>query len=156
MPLKEGTKAPAFTALDDRGREVRLDDHHGRLLVLFFYPKDDTPGCTAEACDFRDHLVRVKRTGARVLGVSPDGADSHAKFKSKHGLTFPLLADEDKRICRAYRVWKKKSMYGRQYMGVERTTYIVGPDGMIARVFAKVRVPGHVDAVLAALKELKT
>ena len=112
MPLKEGVKAPKFTAADDRDRETSLGDFDGKFLVLYFYPKDDTPGCTQEACDFRDNLARVKRTGARVVGVSPDGVNKHTKFKDKYELTFPLLADEDKKICKAYKVWVKKSMYG--------------------------------------------
>lgn len=152
--LKEGDKAPDFTAKDDRGNTVSLKDFRGKNVVLYFYPKDDTTGCTKEACDFRDNLARVKRKSAVVLGVSPDTEKSHAKFKTKYDLTFPLIVDDEKEIVNAYGVWKEKSMYGRTYMGVERTTFIIDAKGKIAKIFPKVKVAGHVDQVIEALGEL--
>ncbi len=149
--LKEGDKAPDFTAKDDQGHEVSLKDFRGKKIVLYFYPKDNTSGCTKEACDFRDNLGRIERKDAVVLGVSPDSEKSHEKFKSKFDLTFPLLADEDKKLVNAYGVWKEKSMYGRKYMGVERTTFVIDEKGKIAKIFPKVKVTGHADEVLAAL-----
>ena len=153
--LKEGEKAPEFNAKDDQGNPVTLKDLRGKKVVLYFYPKDDTPGCTKEACDFRDNLGRIKRKDAVVLGVSPDSEKKHQKFKTKHDLTFPLLADEDKKIVTDYGVWKEKSMYGRKYMGVERTTFIIDEQGLIAKIFPKVSVTGHVDEVMKALDEVK-
>ena len=149
--LQEGDKAPDFTTKDDQGHDVSLKDFRGKKVVLYFYPKDNTSGCTKEACDFRDNLGRIKRKDAVVLGVSPDSEKSHGKFKSKFDLTFPLLVDEDKKIVNLYGVWKEKSMYGRKYMGVERTTFIIDEKGKIAKIFPKVKVAGHVDEVLAAL-----
>ena len=153
--LNEGDKAPDFSVKDDKGNDVSLQDFRGKKLVLYFYPKDDTTGCTAEACDFRDNLARIKREDAIVIGVSPDSEKKHAKFKTKYELTFPLLADEEKKIVNDYGVWKEKSMYGRKYMGVERTTFIIDEKGKIAKIFPKVKVAGHVDEVLAALAEMK-
>ena len=149
--LQEGDKAPDFTTKDDQGNEISLKGLRGKKVVLYFYPKDNTSGCTKEACDFRDNLGRIKRKDAIVLGVSPEGEKSHTKFKSKFDLTFPLLVDEDKTLVNAYGVWKEKSMYGRKYMGVERTTFIIDEKGKIAKIFPKVKVAGHVDAVLEAL-----
>jgi len=149
--LKEGDKAPDFTAIDDSGNHVSLKDFRGKKVVLYFYPKDNTSGCTKEACDFRDNWARIKRKDAALLGVSPDSEKSHGKFKSKFDLNFPLLADEDKKLVNAYGVWKEKSMYGRKYMGVERTTFVIDEKGQIAKIFPKVKVAGHVDEVLAAL-----
>lgn len=149
--LQPGDKAPAFKATADDGTTVTLASLKGKTVVLYFYPKDDTSGCTKEACDFRDGQALFKKKGAVVYGVSPDGIESHAKFKKKHGLNFLLLADPDKTLCQAYGVWKEKSMYGRKYMGVERTTFVIGPDGRIRAVFPKVKVPGHMDEVLAAI-----
>jgi peroxiredoxin Q/BCP len=154
MALAEGSTIPAFTSVDDAGQTVTASTLKGTWTVLYFYPKDDTSGCTAEACDFRDNMARITRTGATVVGVSPDNIKSHVKFKDKHTLPFPLLSDEDHSMCEAFDVWKQKSMYGRTYMGVERTTYIIDPTGVIRRTFAKVSVKGHVDAVLASLTEL--
>jgi thioredoxin-dependent peroxiredoxin len=151
MMLKEGDKAPDFTAKDDQGNDVSLKDFRGKKVVLYFYPKDNTPGCTKEACDFRDNFARIKRKGAVVLGVSPEGEKSHTKFKSKFELTFPLLVDEDKTIVNAYGVWDKKSLYGRLFMGTVRTTFIIDEKGRIAKIFPKVKVTGHVDEVLEAL-----
>jgi peroxiredoxin Q/BCP len=149
--LHEGDKAPDFTTKDDQGNKVSLKGLRGKKVVLYFYPKDNTAGCTKEACDFRDNLGRIKRKDAVVLGVSPDGEKSHGKFKTKFELTFPLLVDEDKTLVNLYGVWKEKSMYGRKYMGVERTTFIIDEKGRIAKIFPKVKVEGHVDAVLEAL-----
>ena len=154
MPLSVGTKAPAFSALTDTGESLSLVDLKGKLVVLYFYPKDDTTTCTTEACEFRDSFPRFKRSKAVVLGVSPDSVKSHAKFKAKYELPFTLLADTEKAIVQAYDVWKEKSMYGRTYMGVERTTFIIDPKGRIAHVFEKVKSAGHADAVMAVLKTL--
>ena len=147
--LKVGDTAPVFTALDDSGRKVRLQDFRGRQVVLYFYPKDDTPGCTQEACDFRDRHAAFTARGAVVLGVSVDPVASHAKFRTKHGLPFPLLSDEDHRIVEAYGVWKEKSMYGRKFMGIERTTFLIDEKGKIAAIHQKVKVNGHAEALLA-------
>ncbi len=149
--LQEGDKAPDFTAKDDRGNEVSLKDLRGKKIVLYFYPKDNTSGCTKEACDFRDNFARIAKKGAVVLGVSPDSEKSHGKFKSKFDLNFPLIVDEDKTLVNAYGVWQKKSLYGRMFMGVVRTTFIIDEKGRIARIFPKVKVTGHVDEVLEAL-----
>ena len=149
--LQEGDKAPDFTAKDDQGNSVSLKDLRGKKVVLYFYPKDNTPGCTKEACDFRDNFARIERKGAIVLGVSPDSEKSHGKFKSKFDLTFPLLVDEDKEIVNAYGVWDKKSLYGRLFMGVVRATFIIDEKGRIAKIFPKVKVTGHVDEVLEVL-----
>ena len=147
--LKVGDTAPEFTALDDSGRKVRLKDFRGRQVVLYFYPKDDTPGCTQEACDFRDRHTAFAARGAVVLGVSVDPVASHAKFKTKHGLPFPLLSDEDHHLVEAYGVWKEKSMYGRKFMGIERSTFLIDEKGKIAAIHQKVRVNGHAAALLA-------
>jgi peroxiredoxin Q/BCP len=151
--LKVGDTAPDFTALDDSGRKIRLKDFRGRHVVLYFYPKDDTPGCTQEACDFRDHHAAFTARGAVVLGVSVDPVASHAKFKTKFGLPFPLLSDEDHRIVEAYGVWKEKSMYGRKFMGTERTTFLIDEKGKIAAIHQKVKVNGHAEALLHAISE---
>jgi peroxiredoxin Q/BCP len=147
-----GDKAPAFKLQDDAGKTVSLPDFKGKKVVLYFYPKDATSGCTVEACDFRDNLNRLTKSGAVVLGVSADSVESHAKFKAKQGLNFPLLADPDHKALDAYGVWQEKSLYGRKFMGIVRSTFIIDGDGRIATVFPKVKVAGHVDAVLAALK----
>ena len=150
--LKEGDKAPDFTSTDDEGNKISLKDFRGKKVVLYFYPKDNTSGCTKEACNFRDNMGRVKRKDAVVLGVSPDSEKSHLKFKEKFDLNFPLVVDEDKKIVSAYGVWKEKSLYGRKFMGVVRTTFIIDENGKIAKIFPKVKVEGHVDQVLEALK----
>jgi thioredoxin-dependent peroxiredoxin len=150
--LKVGQKAPDFTALNDKGEKVKLSDLKGKKVVLYFYPKDDTPGCTKEACAFRDGIDEIKGKGAVVLGVSADSVDSHKKFKSKFDLNFPLLADTDKKIIESYGVWKEKSMYGKKYMGIERTTFVIDEQGKIAQIFPKVKVDQHYDEVLEALK----
>jgi peroxiredoxin Q/BCP len=151
--MKVGQKAPEFSVVDDSGKTVKLSDFKGKKVVLYFYPKDDTPGCTKEACNFRDGIAEIKKQGAVVLGVSADSAESHKKFKTKFDLNFQLLADTDKKIVESYDVWKEKSMYGKKYMGIERTTYVIDKDGKISHIFPKVKVDEHYDEVLAALGE---
>ena len=151
--LKTGQKAPDFTVTDDLGQKLKLSDLKGKKVVLYFYPKDDTPGCTKEACAFRDGIAEIRKHGAVVLGVSTDSVESHTKFKKKYDLNFQLLADADKTIVEAYGVWKEKSMYGRTYMGVERTTFIINEQGKIARIFPKVKVDQHYKEVLESLDE---
>jgi peroxiredoxin Q/BCP len=152
--IAEGQKAPDFTLPDQDGKDVTLSKQKGKPVVLYFYPKDDTPGCTTEACAFRDARADYEKAGATVLGVSPDDAKSHAKFVKKFELNFPLLADVGAKVCNDYGVWKEKSMYGRTYMGVERTTFVIDRDGFVRKVFPKVRVEGHAGAVLEAIKAL--
>lgn len=159
MPLIDvGEKAPPFTLPDQGGKPTKLASCAGQPVVLFFYPKDDTSGCTKEACAFRDLLPRFDAGQATVFGVSPDGPESHAKFIAKHDLNFTLLADapvdRTPTVCDAYGVWQEKSMYGRKYMGVVRTTYLINANGDVARRWDKVKVPGHAEAVLEALGEL--
>jgi len=149
--LEAGAKAPRFKLPSDEGRTVSLDDLKGKKIVLYFYPKDDTSGCTAQACEFRDNWKSVQAAGAVVLGVSPDGVTSHGKFKAKYQLPFPLLADEDHAVAEAYGAWGEKSMYGRKYHGILRTTFVIGADGRIVKVFQKVKPKGHAAEVLAAL-----
>ncbi len=147
-----GDKAPAFTLLNDKGEKVSLKDFKGKTVVLYFYPKDDTSGCTAEACAFRDTRPAYTRAGAVIVGVSPDSVASHVKFKAKYDLPFMLLSDESKEMLTAYGVWQEKSLYGRKYMGVVRTTMVIGPDGRVERIYEKVKVAGHADAVLKDIK----
>jgi len=149
--LEEGAKAPAFSLPSDEGGTVTLEALKGKKVVLYFYPKDDTTGCTTQACEFRDTWESVKRKGAVILGVSPDGVKSHGKFKHKYALPFPLLADQDHAVAEAYGAWGEKSMYGRKYLGVLRTTFIIDEQGRVARVFEKVKPKGHAAEVLAAL-----
>lgn len=152
MPaLKEGSKAPDFELLSDSGKTVKLSDFKGKTVVLYFYPKDMTPGCTQESCDFRDGYKKLTSKKAQVLGVSFDSVESHKKFKDKYGFPFPLLADESKAAGKAYGVYQKKSLYGREYMGIVRTTFIIGPDQKIKKIFPKVKVTGHFDEVLASI-----
>ena len=153
MALEEGTKAPAIKAATNGGGTWQLKDAKGSWLVLYFYPKDNTSGCTAEACDFRDNMKRLAKKDVMVVGVSPDSVKSHDNFIAKHDLNFTLLSDEDKSICEAYDCWKEKSMYGRKYMGVVRTTYLIDPKGKIVRAWDKVKVNGHVDDVITTLGE---
>jgi thioredoxin-dependent peroxiredoxin len=150
--LEPGQPAPDFTLHDQDGKEVTLSKLKGSPVVLYFYPKDDTSGCTKQACAFRDDFAAYKKAGAKILGVSPDPVKSHAKFAGKHELPFTLLADVDKTVGQAYGVWKEKSMYGRTYMGIERTTFIIDAQGNISRIFPKVKVAGHSEAVLEAVK----
>ncbi|MHB2025358.1 MAG: peroxiredoxin [Elusimicrobiota bacterium] len=149
--IQEGDRAPVFDAVDDSGHRRVLSDYKGKTLVLYFYPKDNTSGCTAQACDFRDGLKHFEKKDAAILGVSPDSVRSHEGFKLKYHLPFPLLADEDKAVCRAYGVWKEKSMYGRKYMGVERSTFLIGPEGRILKIWRKVSVTGHVAEISGLL-----
>lgn len=146
-----GDKAPVFKLRDDAGQTVSLSDFKGKKVILYFYPKDMTTGCTIEACAFRDALPKVTKSGAVVLGVSADSVDLHKRFKDKEKLNFPLLSDPDRKALEAYGVWQEKSLYGRRFMGIVRTTFVIGPDGRIAKVFPKVKVDGHVAEVLAAL-----
>lgn len=136
--LREGDKAPGFTAKDQNGNDISLSDFAGRNIILYFYPKDDTPGCTAEACSFRDNYQSMLGKGFEVIGVSTDDEKSHKKFETKYNLPFTLIADNDKSIVEAYGVWVEKNMYGKKYMGTARTTFIIGPDGVIKKVIDKV------------------
>ncbi|XZE33412.1 thioredoxin-dependent thiol peroxidase [Pirellulaceae bacterium SH501] len=152
--IEPGTKAPAFTAVTDSGKKIKLSDFKGKTVVLYFYPKDDTPGCTKEACAFRDASDLLQARGAVVLGVSPDDEKSHAKFRDKFSLNFPLLADPDHAIADAYGAWREKNMYGKKSMGVQRSTYLIDKDGKVAKVWKRVSVDGHDAAVLEAIDEL--
>lgn len=154
VKLAPGDKAPGFDLPGDAGGRISLAGYAGRKLVLYFYPKDDTSGCTKEAIDFNRLRKDFEKAGAEILGVSPDSVASHAKFKTKHGLDLTLASDETKAMLEAYGVWTEKSMYGRKYMGVERTTFLIDGEGKIAAVWNKVKVPGHAEAVLAAAKAL--
>lgn len=152
--LEPGDKAPSFTLPDQNGDAVKLSDLKGQTLVLFFYPRADTPGCTTQACGVRDRSADYSKAGARVIGISPDEVEAIDRFAGKYGLDFTLLADADHSVAEAYGTWVEKSMYGKKYMGVQRATFIVGPDGRIARVFPKVSPKQHDDLVLKALGEL--
>jgi peroxiredoxin Q/BCP len=152
--IDPGKKAPAFTLKDQKGNTQRLSDYAGRPLVIYFYPKDDTPGCTQESCDFQAGLPKFKRSKAAVLGASILDEKSKAKFANKHGLKFPLLADAEHAMAEKYGVWQEKNRYGRKYMGIVRTTYLIGPNGKVARRWDKVKVDGHADEVLAAVRAL--
>ena len=149
--VEKGGMAPDFTLPSDESGSVTLSEHRGRHVVLYFYPKDDTPGCTTQACDLRDSMPRFEGVDAVVLGVSPDDVASHVKFRMKYRLNFPLLADEDHAVAEAYGVWKEKSMYGKKYMGIERSTFLIGPDGMVVEAWRKVSATGHADLVAEAL-----
>ena len=150
--LAIGDRAPELGIPDQDGKQVTLKDLKGKQVVLYFYPKDDTPGCTQESCDFRDSLAPIKKAGAVILGVSLDSQASHQKFIKKYTLPFPLLSDADKTVAQAYGVYKEKSMYGKKYWGIERSTFVIDQDGLLKRIFRKVKVDGHVNEVLAALK----
>ena len=149
--VEKGKPAPDFTLPSDRDGDVTLSGLRGRHVVLYFYPKDDTSGCTAQACELRDELPRFEGVDAVVLGVSPDSVASHAKFREKYGLNFPLLADEDHRVAEAYGVWKEKSMYGRKYMGIERSTFLIDESGVVIEEWRKVKPQGHAELVAGAL-----
>jgi thioredoxin-dependent peroxiredoxin len=150
--LSQGDKAPNFELPDDRGDMISLKSFAGKLLVLYFYPKDDTSGCTREAIDFNGLKHEFEHAGATIVGVSPDPVASHVKFKTKHKLGLELVSDESKKMLETYGVWAEKSMYGRKYMGVERTTLLIDGDGKIVQIWNKVKVPGHAEAVLAAVR----
>ena len=149
--LEPGDKAPSFEGPTDGGGGISLQSLRGHKVILYFYPKDNTPGCTREACEFRDHFTSFERDGATIIGVSPDSTSSHDKFKAKFELPFPLLSDPDHKIAEAYGVWKEKSMYGRKYMGIERSTFVIDEKGRIAGVYRKVKVNGHVEALIGGL-----
>lgn len=149
--LQEGMKAPDFKALSDEGKEISLSDLRGKKVVLYFYPKDSTPGCTREACAFRDAKSKISRQGAVVLGVSKDSLKSHENFRAKNNLNFPLLSDPDRKIIEAYGVWKEKKMYGKTSMGVQRSTFLIDEEGKIQRIWRNVKVDGHDEEVLGAL-----
>ena len=152
--LEVGSKAPAFNLVSDFGKKTKLSDFKGQSVVLYFYPKDDTPGCTKEACAFRDAINQFQELGTVVLGVSPDDEASHAKFRDKFSLNFPLLADPDHRLAETYGAWREKNMYGKKSMGVQRSTYLIDANGKIAKVWKKVSVDGHDSAVLEALRAI--
>lgn len=152
--LKSGDAAPFFDLSCDTGAQCRLSDFAGKYLVVYFYPKDDTPGCTKESCSFNESLVDLQKINAQVVGISRDGVESHQKFKAKYNLSFPLLSDESGEVCNAYGVWAEKSMYGKKYMGIERSTFLIDGAGKILRVWSNVKVDGHSEEILAAIKEL--
>jgi peroxiredoxin Q/BCP len=154
MSVAVGGKAPNFSLPTDSGGEVSLKALKGKIVVLYFYPKDDTPGCTTEACAFRDQLPDFSRAKATVIGISKDSVASHDKFKAKFKLPFPLASDEDGKVCEAYSVWTEKSMYGRKFMGIERSTFLIDGNGVIRNIWRKVKVDGHADEVLKAAAEL--
>jgi thioredoxin-dependent peroxiredoxin len=152
--IEEGQTAPDFTLSADDGGKVKLSDLRGKPVVLYFYPKDDTPGCTKEACSFRDRSQDLKAKGAAILGVSPDDVASHGQFRDKYSLNFPLLADTDHQVAERYGAWREKNMYGKKSMGIQRSTFLIGPDGTVRKVWKKVSVDGHDEEVLAALDRL--
>jgi peroxiredoxin Q/BCP len=154
MPIPNtGDTAPDFQLKDQNGNDVKLSQYRGKHVVLYFYPKDDTSGCTREACDFRDEHSALELAGAVVLGVSPDDTRSHLRFATKYSLPFPLLADTERKVCDAYGVWGEKSLYGRKFLGVTRATFVIDTQGKVARVWPKVKVEGHVEEILQTLKE---
>lgn len=152
VQFEEGDAAPDFTMQTDEGKVVSLKDYAGKKLVLYFYPKDDTPGCTTEAKEFRDNIDNFKKANTEILGVSKDSVKSHEKFKTKHCLPFPLASDEESEVCESYGVWVEKNMYGKKYMGIQRATFLIDENGKFAKIWPKVSVNGHVDEVLAAAK----
>lgn len=154
MTLKIGENAPDFALFDEKGVLHRLSDYKGKVVLLYFYPKDDTPGCTKEACNFRDDYAVYRDRGVVILGVSPDSVKSHQKFKNKYQLPFTLLADDGHKVCEQYQVWGRKKFMGREYDGVFRTTYLIGPDSKILKVFEKVKPADHSKEVLALLDEM--
>jgi len=154
VALETGSPAPSVELPGDSGQLYRLSDYSGKKVVLYFYPKDDTSGCTTEACDFRDRLRDFSTLGTVVLGISRDTPKSHDKFKEKYTLTFPLLSDEDGAVCRLYGTWVEKSMYGKKYFGIERSTFLIDEEGIIRRIWRKVKVEGHARDVFKALQEI--
>ena len=153
--IEPGDRAPAFTLTADDGSKVRLSDFKGHPVVLYFYPKDDTPGCTREACAFRDRAAPLKKLGAAVLGVSPDSVESHGRFRDKYRLNFPLLADANHAVAEKYGAWREINRYGKKSMGIQRSTFLIDPAGKVAKVWKKVNVNGHDEQVLDALKSLE-
>lgn len=154
MALAVGDPAPDFTLKTDEGAEVKLSALRGRNVVVYFYPKDDTPGCTTEACSFRDNLPDFSSLQAEIIGISKDSTESHGKFRKKYNLNFYLASDEDGSVCEAYGVWVEKTNYGKKYMGIERSTFVIDKEGIIRSLWRRVKVEGHTEKVLAALKEL--
>ncbi|TWT47791.1 thioredoxin-dependent thiol peroxidase [Botrimarina hoheduenensis] len=154
--IEHGTKAPAFTLASDEGDKIRLADLKGGPVVLYFYPKDDTPGCTKEACAFRDASAALAKAGAKVFGVSPDDAASHAKFREKYHLNFPLLIDPEHKVAEKYGAWREKNMYGKKSWGIQRCTYLIDADGKVAKLWKRVKVEGHETQVLEALAQLRS
>lgn len=155
LKLKKGHKAPDFTLPDQKGKEHSLSDYRGKWVLVYFYPKDDTPGCTTEACTLQDNRTKYSRQKAVILGISPDGVESHSSFARKFGLKFTLLADEDRKVVRRYGVWGQKKFMGREYEGVHRVSFLVDPDGRIAKVYPDVKPAEHADEVLEDIKALK-
>lgn len=153
MNVNINDKAPEFTLQDENGKEVSLKDLRGKTVVLYFYPRADTPGCTIEACEFRDSYKKIQKTGALIFGISPDTPKAQKKFQDKFSLPFPLLADADKKVAEAFGVVQEKNMYGKKVMGIARTTFIIGPSGKVEHIFTKVKPEGHAEEVLAYLKE---
>ena len=153
--IEAGADAPLFTLEADDGTKVKLADLKGSPVVLYFYPRDDTPGCTREACAFRDRKAELQNLGAKVIGISTDDVASHVKFRDKYSLNFPLLADPDHQVAEQYGAWREKNMYGKKSMGIARSTFLIGPDGKVKKVWKAVKVDGHDEQVLAALKELQ-
>lgn len=153
--LQVGHRAPSFQLVDAHQKDIALADYRGRIVVLYFYPKDDTPGCTKEACGFRDQNGLLTDEGVVVLGISPDSSESHAKFVSKYELPFPLLSDPDRKVCTAYGAYGRKKMYGKDVMGIIRSTFIIDSEGMIIKAYSNVKVDGHVDTVLTYIKDYK-
>lgn len=152
--IELGKKAPAISLVDNNNKTRTLKEFLGKKVIVYFYPKDNTSGCTAEACDFRDAFPNFKKTKAVIIGISPDSVESHKKFVEKYDLPFILLSDEDKKVCEKYGVWKEKSMYGRKYMGVERTTLLIDEKGIIKKIYSKVKVKGHVEQISNDLNEI--
>lgn len=155
MTVEIGHKSPAFSALDDQGNSISLQDFKGKTLVLYFYPKDDTPGCTLESCGFRDVHETIQALGAEVVGVSKDSVASHKKFREKYQLPFRLIADTKMELCKAFHVLKKKKLYGKEYEGIERSTFIIDREGVLRQLWRDVSVPGHIEQVLEALHHVK-
>jgi peroxiredoxin Q/BCP len=154
MSISEGDKAPTFTLEADGESIINLKDFRGKTVVLYFYPKDSTPGCTKEACDFRDHIQAFTKKNITIIGVSKDSIKRHDNFKAKYELPFTLVSDNDNKVCETYGTWVEKSMYGKKYMGIERSTFLIGPDGIILKVWRKVKVSGHVENVLKCAETL--
>ncbi|NOY43397.1 MAG: thioredoxin-dependent thiol peroxidase [Planctomycetes bacterium] len=152
--IEPGKKAPAFTLAADDGSKVRLLELKGSPVVLYFYPRDNTPGCTREACAFRDRQAEIKKLGAKVFGISPDSVESHVKFRDKYKLNFPLLVDADHKMAEKYGAWREKNMYGKKSMGIQRSTYLIGADGKVAKLWKRVKVDGHDQQVIDAIAEL--
>ncbi|MCZ2458624.1 MAG: thioredoxin-dependent thiol peroxidase [Chitinophagales bacterium] len=152
VTLKEGDKAPLFTGTDQNGKKISLADYKGKKIVLYFYPKDDTPGCTSEACNLRDNYALLRKNGYEIIGVSPDDENSHKKFENKFSLPFTLVADTSRKILEKYGVWDLKKLYGREYMGVLRTTFVINEKGVIQKIFHKPKVSAHAEEIMAAMQ----